>query len=291
MTNLEIRTRSMFDGLSKAEQKAASYFLNHVESVFHMPIASLAAESGASQVAWVRFCKTMGFDGLKGLKKQLFLEMNAKNQEGKPAEPLYSDITGHSNMEELVELIRLSEIQAINDTIKLMDPMLLQAAAIRIIQATSVKLFGVGASAVVAENFYYKLLRIGINVVFCRDNHIQLTYAANLTEKDVAVFISHSGRTVEVLEALQIAKARGANVITITKYGKMPLIKQADFALFTSCPEVYRRSGAMSSRIAQLVVVDVLYSAIAHLDYDRVKESLENSYNSCITHKVNGRLI
>ncbi len=286
MTNLEIRTRSMYEGLSKAEQKAASYFLSHVESVFHMPIASLAAESGASQVAWVRFCKTMGFDGLKGLKKQLFLEMNAKSHDGKAAEPLYADITGHSNMEQMVETVRSSSIQAINDTLKLMDPELVKTTARRIIQAKSVKIFGVGASALVAEDLYDKLLRIGKNVVFCRDNHIQLSYAANLTDKDAAVFISNSGRTSEVLEALQIAKERGATIITITKYGKMPLLKHADFSLFTSCPEVYRRSGAMSSRIAQLVVIDVLYSTIAHLDYNRVKASLENSYNSCIKHKV-----
>ncbi len=286
MTNLEIRTRSMYDGLSNAEKKAATYFLNHVESVFHMPIASLAAESGASQVAWVRFCKTMGFDGLKGLKKQLFLEMNLKGQEGKASEPLYADITGHSNVEQMVETVRKSSIQAIDDTIRLLDPELVKLTARRIIQAKSVKIFGVGASALVAEDFYDKLLRIGKHVVFCRDNHIQLTYAANLTSRDAAVFISNSGRTSEVLEAIQIARERGATIITITKYGKMPLLKYADFSLFTSCPEVYRRSGAMSSRIAQLTVIDVLYSTIAHLDYNRVKASLENSYNSCIPHKI-----
>jgi len=286
MTNLEIRTRSMYDGLSKTEKRVATYFLSHVESVFNMPIARLAVESDASQVSWVRFCKTMGFNGLKGLKKQLFLELNVQIRDGKAEETLYADITGHSNVEQMVETVRSSSIQAIDDTLRLMDPKLVEATARRMIQAKSVKIFGVGTSALIAEDLYNKLLRIGKNVVFCRDNHIQLTYAANMTNKDVAIFISHSGRTSEVLESLQIAKERGATIITITKYGKMPLLKYADFALYTSCPEVYRRSGAMSSRIAQLVVVDVLYSTIAHLDYSHVKESLENSYNSCITHKV-----
>lgn len=286
MTNLEIRTRSMYDGLNNAEKKAAAYFLDHMENVFHMPIARLAQESGTSQVAWVRFCKTMGFVGLKGLKKQLYLEMNAQSRDEKAAEPVYADITGSASVRQMMETVRSSSVRAIEDTMKLMDPEHLTAAARRMLEARSVMLFGIGASALVAEDLYDKLLRISKHVVFCRDTHIQLSYAANMTIKDVGIFISHSGQTREVLETLQIAKERGAAIVTITRYGRQPISKNADFALYTSCPEVYRRSGAMSSRIAQLAVIDALYSTIAYLDYPNVKESLENSYNSCHPHKM-----
>jgi len=189
-------------------------------------------------------------------------------------------------VEEMIETVGTSSIQAVNDTMKLLDANVVREAAFSIIKSNSVKLFGVGASALVAEDFYEKLLRIGMNVVFCHDNHTQLTYAANLTSKDSAIFISHSGCTQEVVEALRIAKEHGALIITITKYGRSPLVTEADYALFMSSPEVYRRSGAMSSRIAQFVVVDVLYTAIAHLDYHKVKKLLENSYNSCKAHHL-----
>lgn len=286
MTNIEIRVHSIFDTLSPVEKKVATYFLEHTEGVFRMPIARLAAVSDVTPVAWVRFSKTLGFDGLKELKKQLFSELNAQIDPSSQQETLYTDISGQTTVEEMIETVRTSSVQAVKDTMKLLDANVVREAAFSIIKSNSIKLFGVGASALVAEDFYEKLLRIGMNVVFCRDNHAQLTYAANLTSKDTAIFISHSGCTQEVVETLRIAKEHGALIITITKFGRSPLVTEADYALFMSCPEVYRRSGAMSSRIAQLVVVDVLYTAIAHLDYHKVKKLLENSYNSCKAHRI-----
>lgn len=289
MTNTEIRARGIYDSLCPAEKKVATYFLGHVDNVFHMPIAALALESGASQVAWVRFSKSLGFYGLKDLKKQLFSELNAQQDpKQNPQEVLYADISGHSTVEQMVKMVKSGSIQAIEDTMSLLDAEVIQLVASKMIRADSVKLFGVGASALVAEDLYDKLLRIGMNVASSRDFHVQLVYAANLTHRDVAIFISHSGATKEVIETMKIAKACGATLVTITKFGRLPMVTLSDYALYTSCPEVYRRSGAMSSRIAQLALVDVLYTAVAHLDYHRVKVRLENSYNSCKPHRVTG---
>lgn len=288
MTGIEIRTRAIYDSLSPAEKKVAAYFLSHIDNVFHMPIAALAEDACVSQVAWVRFSKTLGFYGLKDLKKQLFSELNAQSDpERVSAEPLYTDISGHATVEEMAETVKTGSIQAITDTICLLEPDIIREVAARIIRADSIKLFGVGASALVAEDFYHKLLRIGFNVVNSRDFHIQLTYAANLTPRDVAVFFSHTGVTREVVETMKIAQGCGATLVSVTQFGKHPLVAMADYALYTACPEVYRRSGAMSSRIAQLTLVDVLYTAVASMDYHRIKVRLENSYNSCKPHRLN----
>ncbi|MCI5957671.1 MAG: MurR/RpiR family transcriptional regulator [Clostridiales bacterium] len=288
MTSIELRTRAVFDTLCPAERKVAAYFLSHVDNVFHMPIASLAEAAGVSQVAWVRFSKTLGFYGLKDLKKQLFSELNAQSDPRHAAqEPLYADISGNSTVQEMAENVKSGGIQAIEDTIRLLDPNVISEVAGKIIRANSVKLFGVGASALVAEDLYHKLLRIGMNVVHSLDFHVQLTYAANLTPRDVAIFFSHTGATSDVVEAMKIAKNCGATLVSVTQFGKRPIVSMADYALYTSCPEVYRRSGAMSSRIAQLTLVDVLYTAVAHLDYHRAKVRLENSYNSCKPHHLN----
>ena len=286
MTNIEVRTRDMYDSLTPAEQKVAAFFLTDVNSVFHMPIARLAEVSGASQVAWVRFSKSLGFYGLKDLKKELFSELHRASAQPSNEEPLYADISGNNTVLQMAETVCAGGIQAVEETLQLADEKVLEKVAEHLIKADSIKLFGVGASALVAEDFYNKLLRIGKNVVFCRDNHIQLTYAANLTSRDVGLFISYSGSTREVVESLNIAKSRGAIIITVTKFGKLPMVLKSDYALFTSCPEVYRRSGAMSSRIAQLIVVDMLYTIMANMDYHRVKPLLENSYNSCSPHRV-----
>ena len=157
MTSIELRTRAVYDSLSPAEKKVAAYFLGHVENVFHMPIAALAEAAGVSQVAWVRFSKTVGFYGLKDLKKQLFSELNAQSDPHQPQqETPYTDISGHSTVGEMVDTVRNCSIQAIEDTLRLLDPQVVQDVAARIIRADSVKLFGVGASALVAADLYDK---------------------------------------------------------------------------------------------------------------------------------------
>ena len=146
----------------------------------------------------------------------------------------------------------------------------------------------VGASALVGEDLYNKLLRIDQNVCFCRDLHIQLTYAANMTPQDVAVLISMSGNTKEVLEMLALSRQCGTPTVALTKFDKSVLAQNADIRLYISAPEATPRSGAMSSRIAQMVAVDVLFTAVAHLDYDRAAASLEKSRESCRPHRVDG---
>lgn len=280
MTNIELRVQNIYDSLSNAEKKAADYFLSHVDWVFHKPIAQLAEEAGVSKVAWVRFSKAIGFDGLKDLKRELFTQMHEELDSTEPTGGPFSDIREISNIPELIEGIKNSSIRAIQDTAKLMEPDALESAARAILQARSVRIFGVGASGLVAEDLQSKLLRINKNTCFSADHHVQLTYAANMTQEDVAVFISMSGNTREVLEVLQLAKKTNARSIALTKYSKNPLSQNADIVLYISCPEISVRSGAMSSRLAQLMAVDALYSTVAHLDYDQISPHLERSLES-----------
>ncbi|GAB1484176.1 MurR/RpiR family transcriptional regulator [Treponema sp.] len=288
MTNIEIRIRNIFDKLSPAEKNIATFLLDKRDSIFSMPIAQLALESGVSQVAWVRFCKTLGFMGLKDLKRQLFTQINEAATV--PASASYSrsftDIKDYGSLSEIALTIKESSIRAIEETIKILDMEALERAVQLLIKAESVKIFGVGASAIVAEDLFGKLLRIGKNSFFCRDIHMQLTYAASFSKYDVAVIISHSGRTQEMLEILDLAKNKGTPSLGISKYTKSPLVEKADLMLFTSAPEVLHRSGAMSSRIAQLVVIDTLFTAIASQDYERVERSLEESLAVLNTHKA-----
>lgn len=198
---------------------------------------------------------------------------------------VYSDINGYKSVEEISTNVMQSGICAITDTVKLIDSATMEKAAKAIMKAHSVKLFGVSASALVAEDFYYKLLRIGKNACFSKDSHVQLTYAANISPVDAAVIISHSGATAEIIEILDTVKKRGAVGIAVTRFSKKNYLNNADIILYSSAPEIYRRSGAMSSRIAQLTVIDVLFSTIAHQNYRAIEKNLEQSYRSCLVHK------
>ena len=286
MTNIEIKVKSIFDQLSNAERSAAQYFLNNANSIFDKPIAVLAKESQTTQAAWVRFCKSLGFKGLKELKKSFFVQIQMPASENTHENyTVYSDINGYKSVEEISTNVMQSGICAITDTVKLIDSATMEKAAKAIMKAHSVKLFGVSASALVAEDFYYKLLRIGKNACFSKDSHVQLTYAANISPADAAVIISHSGATAEIIEILDAVKKRGAVGIAVTRFSKKNYLNNADIILYSSAPEIYRRSGAMSSRIAQLTVIDVLFSTIAHQNYRAIEKNLEQSYRSCLIHK------
>lgn len=286
MTNIEVKVKSIFDQLSNAERNAAQYFLNNANSIFDKPIAVLAKESQTTQAAWVRFCKSLGFKGLKELKKSFFVQIQMPASENTYENyTVYSDINGYKSVEEISTNVMQSGICAITDTVKLIDSATMEKAAKSIMKAHSVKLFGVSASALVAEDFYYKLLRIGKNACFSKDSHVQLTYAANISPADAAVIISHSGATAEIIEILDAVKKRGAVGIAVTRFSKKNYLNNADIILYSSAPEIYRRSGAMSSRIAQLTVIDVLFSTIAHQNYQVIEKNLDQSYRACLVHK------
>ena len=286
MTSIELRIRNIYDSLSNAERRVADYFLNNMENVFNLPIAVLAQEAGVSKVTWVRFCKAIGFDGLKDLKKTLFSQMHKTT--GESAAAPFSDIREIISMNMLIEGITQNSIQAIQDTSELLDPNSLEKAAKAIMNAKSVRIFGMGASGIVGQDLHSKLMRINKTSYFSSDAHVQLTYAANMTPQDVAVLISMSGKTKETLEILDLAKQCQTPTIALTRYSKTPLTANADIILYISTPEISIRSGAMSSRLAQLMVVDALFTATAHMDYDSVSKNLEKSHKSIHNHRIDG---
>ncbi|MBR2048814.1 MAG: MurR/RpiR family transcriptional regulator [Oscillospiraceae bacterium] len=284
MTAIELRIRSIYDSLSNAERKVADYFLSNMENVFNMPIAALAQDAGVSQVAWIRFCKAIGFSGLKELKKELFAQTQKRADENAAAP--FSDVREIISMRALIDGIKQNSIQAIQDTAQLLDPSTLETAAQAILKAKTVRIFGMGASGIVGEDLHSKLMRINKNSYFSTDPHTQLTYAANMVPQDVAVLISMSGKTKEVLEILALAKQCKTPTIALTKYSKTPLAVNADTVLYISAPEISMRSGAMSSRLAQLMVIDALFTAVAHMDYETIAVNLEKSLESTSSHRI-----
>ena len=289
MTSIELRIRSIYDSLSNAEKKVADYFMNNVQDVFNKPIAQLAEEAGVSKVAWVRFCKDIGYDGLKDLKKALFAQVRDKSDEDNEAgaEP-FSDVRDIADTKSLIESIKYNSVRAIQDTAEMLEPGSLEKAARAILNAQSVRIFGVGASGMVGNDLHSKLMRINKNSYFAADHHTQLTYAASMTPQDVAVLISMSGTTSEVLEILSLLKQSRTPSIALTKYSKTPLAMNADTVLYISSQEITMRSGAMSSRLAQLMVIDALFTAVAHMDYDTIAVSLEKSHDTIHSHRVSG---
>lgn len=288
MTNIELKVRNIQPELSNTEKKVADYFLANQEKVFNLPISTLAEQAGVSSVSWVRFCKSLGFSGLKDFKKALFTELNDTVQDSEKEEPHYnfSDVKDYADIPQMVQMVTGVSIRALEDTSKLASAKEVELIAGHIISASNVKLFGLGASALVAEDFQNKLIRIGKNCCFCRDSLIQLTYAATCQPSELAIIISNSGETSEVLEILDLVKKSGCTTAAITRFGKNPLAQGVQHHMYTSSSEADRRSGAMSSRMGQLLAVDILFTAVCNRDYANIEDYLEKSHRSQGSHKL-----
>ena len=144
--------------------------------------------------------------------------------------------------------------------------------------ATSrVVIFGLGNSAPIAMDAAHKFLRLGIDAQSCCDNHMQAIVSSHLDENSVAIGISHSGSSRDIVEALNLAKGKGATTICLTNYGNSPILNVSDIKLYTQAEETKWSVLALSSRIAQLTIFDAIY---AYIVINTDKKSMQAIYNT-----------
>lgn len=279
MDELLLKIHQLLPDMNATERKIADYVLEQPYELIQLPLRELANAIGVSQAAWVRFFKLLGFSGLKEVKQAIsssLLPEKAEEEEG----AVYGDIIGFDSQDQLFRSLVEQEIRSLRETAQILDYSQLEKAAHAIRTASRVAFFGVGASGLVALDALHKFARIGIHVAACMDLHLQLTVASTLQKGDVAVLISHSGRTKDTLDILETAKKKGATLIGITKYGKSSLAKSVDILLYTSTPEISVRSGAMGSRTAQLLIIDLLFVCVANSDFQQAEQYLTESFET-----------
>lgn len=259
--------------MNRKEQEIARFIQEHPQRVVQMGITELASEAKASTATISRFCKTFRFNGYPDFKMKLAAELAQL-----PAADSYQDIVAGNPLERIVSAIEANHLRSIADTTRLLDMKQLEAALRGLQQARRIDLYGVATSGIVAQDFYQKLVRIGKNAQAFTDTHLQITAASNLAAGDVAFAISYSGETPETIDALSCAKENGALTISLTKYGKNTLAGMSDIALFTSSLEAGMRRGDMASRIAQLHVIDILFTGLVSDRFGEFVPRLEQSY-------------
>ncbi|TLS50919.1 MurR/RpiR family transcriptional regulator [Paenibacillus antri] len=270
-----VRIREVIDQVNPSERKVAAYILEHPQDMIEQSVAQLAANSGASQAAIVRLCKSLGVKSYQELKLKVAGDLQERKHESSATG--YSDIQPNDSIQSIIESVSNNNIQSIRDTVKIVDAAAVERAVAALNGAKRIFFFGVGASNLIAMDAQQKFLRINKTSLSFPDPHVQLTSAVTMTADDAAVGISYSGETSEIIRALTIAKEHGATTISITKYGDNTVSRTADIPLFTSSTETEIRSGAMASRISQLNVVDILYIGVASRNYDSAVTYLEES--------------
>lgn len=264
--------------LSQMERKLAERILSSPGEIVHMGITELAEQCGISPATITRFCKVLHFKGFPDFKVKLAAEIAHSDAAPQDGGSSYQDIVAGNPLSVIVEAMQTNHLTSIRDTTSLLDLERLQAAVHLLCQARRVDLYGMATSSIVAQDFYQKLIRIGVNCTAFADSHMQITSASSLSEGDVVFAVSYSGETPETIDALMCAKASGASTIALTSYGNSTLATLADIPLFSSSLEKGMRRGDMASRIAQLHIIDILFTGMVSTRFGDFIPRLEQSY-------------
>ncbi|PEJ57807.1 RpiR family transcriptional regulator [Bacillus sp. AFS017336] len=264
--------KEMLYKLPPSERRAAKYIIENPEKSIQYTVFELAEKSQTSNSAIIRLCRSLGLKGFQELKLRIAGDIITTSETGS------RDINLGESTASIVKKMMNNNIQAIKDTSDIINVSDLEEAVQALTKARNIYFFGVGGSMVVALDAQQKFLRIKKYTSAFTDLHSLAVQIANHEENDVLVGISFSGETWEVQKALQIAKENGVNTISITGFGSNSVSNLSDIKLFNSPHrEATFRSGATSSRMAQLHVIDILFIAVATQEYDQTIQYIDQT--------------
>src|SRR5690625_300468 len=264
--------KEMVNTLPPSEGKIAQYIIDYQQEAILLTALQLGENSKTSSAAVIRLCKSLGFNGFQELKIRVAGDLQDRYLEG------YRDIHPNEDYQAIIEKMTSNTIQTLKETTDIMSGTSLEKAVDALIHAKSIVFIGYGASYIAAKDAEQKFLRISKNAQSYSDMHMAATSIANKGSDDVVVGISFSGATSEVAKLLTLAKQRNATTISITKYGNSLVSNISDIQLHTSAAkEATFRSGATSSRIAQLHLIDILFMCLASKEYEQTIKYLDET--------------
>lgn len=272
---LQVRLREVRDSCTRTERGIVDFIRTHPEQVVSMTVRELATQTYSSTSSVMRVCKAVGLKGYRELRIALLLEIADASRGSRHKE---GTLTKNDTIDEIVSKVITNSIKSFEDTEKLIDVQEIEKVAHLINSAGRVLLFGMGSSSLVAEDLLLKLLRLDKTCLHHADAHSQLLMAHNSRPDDLAILFSYSGRTVEMIDCLHALKSNKTTAVAITRLGGSPISAEADICLNVAANESLFRSGAMSSRLTQLAVVDVIYTTFASINFERSTEMLKKTY-------------
>ncbi|AWK50798.1 MurR/RpiR family transcriptional regulator [Clostridium beijerinckii] len=261
------------ENFTKTEEKISKYIIENVNSIIYDSVQDIAAKTNTSAAAVIRFSKKLAYNGFAELK----LDLAKDNTE---EVPLFSEkICQKDSLKTIVKKSMASDTSAVQQTYKLLRIETLNNAVQAMKNAKRIYLFGISSSGICCYDLAQKLSRVGYDVVFYNDFHMQLAATTYITKQDVALAVSYSGNTKEINVAMEHAKNQGATTISITQFIKSPLLKFSDLVLYVPSQEKDLRLGAVSSRNASLILTDLLYLGMIKDELDDYKKNLMASRN------------
>ncbi|HTF07673.1 MAG TPA: MurR/RpiR family transcriptional regulator [Asanoa sp.] len=285
---LIVQISGLLPALSPAEQRVARLVLADPAAAARRTITDLATAAETSEATVIRFCRSVGLEGYPQLRIRLAAEA-ARRVEPLDARVVGGDIPPGADLTQIIATIAFNDARAVEDTAQQLDPEVCEAVVEALNAASRIEIYGAGASGFVASDFQQKLHRIGRTAYYWPDVHTALTSAALLGKGDVAMGISHTGTTADVLDVLDVARSRGAITVALTNFPRSPIADVADHVLTTAARETTYRSGATASRLAQLTVVDCLFVGVAARNRAKARKALEVTAEAVRSRRVTRR--
>jgi len=244
---------SRYPSFSAKEKSIADAILASPRDAVHPSIEELAERIGVSESTLFRFVRKLGYDGYQQFRISLATETIA------PSETVYEAPEAAENERSAVAVVFRSTIEALEASLKSLDPALLEGIAEAIVASPRLLILGLGGSSIVAQDAYHKLMRTGIRCEAPIDYHMQLMAASQAAPGDLALLFSHTGSNKDAILLAEELKRAKATLILATSQSRSPLAKFADHLLITRSPATRYASEAFSARIVQLAIVDSLY--------------------------------
>jgi RpiR family transcriptional regulator, carbohydrate utilization regulator len=254
------RIKASLPSLAPAEQRVAKLVLANPRAFASLPVAELADRAHVSKPTVVRFCRSVGYDGLTDFKRKLMGSVS----EGVPF--IHRSVDADDKTGDIMVKVIDNTVAAFLKYRNEASTGAIEKAAEALVQTyrtgKRIEFFGVGNSGVVAQDAQHKFFRLGVNTIAYSDGHMQVMSASMLGPGDCVVVISNSGRTRDLMDACDIARRNGATTIVITATGS-PLANAGHIHLSADHPEGFDNYSPMVSRLLHLLIIDILATCVA----------------------------
>lgn len=266
--------------LSAAEGRVAETILGDPTLVVDLAINDLARLCRTSLSTVARFAQSLGFSGYRELRVAVARSVTLAQAQQARFGLDTTAIDPHDGPGAIAAKLAAQEIDAIEKTARALDEAALDRVARALVAARHIDLFGQAASSLTAQDLQLKLSRIGCSVSHSADPHLAITTASLRSPEDVAIAFSHGGETAETVRALEVTRDTGALAVAVTSDADSPLAAVADVVLLSQAQESPYRMAAMSSRIAQLALIDVLFVRVVQHRGEPVAVSLQRTHDA-----------
>ena len=263
--NVYAAIQSQYSTLSKVGKRIADYILADPVHITSISIQQMAAELDIAESSIIRFCKIVGCAGFSEVKLLL------AKYSPKSVRTIFEDLSETDSISTISESVFSRNIDTLERALQLLDFEKIEQAVGVLSRAENILILGVGASGIIAEDFYIRLMRIGIRAVSLTDSHLMQIQASQCGPDTAVIAISHTGKTREIVSAVRTAKECGAPTIGITGYPDTPLKQVCDICLELYSPEQL----FVSPRVAQFSLIDSLYVSLAVRRKDSVVQNIQ----------------